>query len=446
MICTPGCATRTHGASASSTSRPPRHSSRRLPSRPRPASRRRGRTRPSATILRDGRRGTFTAAARAVRRFTSHKAHTPNTPHLTLNHDVVSPSLSLSPGAWLVRPQDVLTGSDRAADISLDDSARTLCVSHAEVREGATKEIEARDGWRCSVKGVHCADCKAFLGVRVKSIVLPPAERRRSRMNEFTELHELTTDHHGVRISQPDGKWLKGARRRRRQAMAVKAAAAVKAEEAGSSSSSGRMVVEAYPVGVAASEEEREAARREAATAAEAFAAMMAEEEEESDGSDSEEEEEEEEEGGPLPVDQVYLGLRYLRLLDASCGRPLTDLVPLLCRGCDQPLSYTDQLLCTRRRWGFGRGPPEPACFVNSLVKSQVEIKGGLYEEMLAQGLMDMSDVYCKCGKQVGYQFCGDKTPTKRNLNQVGRAGLVCSTFRVAPYQLSHANVYHRTE
>ena len=96
MICTPGCATRTHGASASSTSRPPRHSSRRLPSRPRPASRRRGRTRPSATILQDGRRGTFTAAARAVRRFTNHKARTPNTPHLTLKHDVVSPSLSLS--------------------------------------------------------------------------------------------------------------------------------------------------------------------------------------------------------------------------------------------------------------------------------------------------------------------------------------------------------------
>ena len=67
---------------------------------------------------------------------------------------------------------------------------------------------------------------------------------------------------------------------------------------------------------------------------------------------------------------------------------------------------------------------------------------GRRYEEMLAQGLMDMSDIFCKCGKQVGYMFRADKTPNRRNLNQVGRMGLVCSTFAVAPYQLSHAKVY----
>ena len=58
------------------------------------------------------------------------------------------------------------------------------------------------------------------------------------------------------------------------------------------------------------------------------------------------------------------------------------------------------------------------------------------------QGLMDMSDVYCKCGQQVGYMFRRDKTPNKRNLNQVGRAGLVVSRFTVAPYQLSHDKVF----
>ena len=48
-----------------------------------------------------------------------------------------------------------------------------------------------------------------------------------------------------------------------------------------------------------------------------------------------------------------------------------------------------------------------------------------------------MADVHCKCGKQVGYKFCGDKTTTKRNLNQVGRYGLVSSCFSRAPYQLT---------
>ena len=50
---------------------------------------------------------------------------------------------------------------------------------------------------------------------------------------------------------------------------------------------------------------------------------------------------------------------------------------------------------------------------------------------------MEMADVHCKCGKQVGYKFCGDKTTTKRNLNQVGRYGLVSSCFSRAPYQLT---------
>jgi len=38
-----------------------------------------------------------------------------------------------------------------------------------------------------------------------------------------------------------------------------------------------------------------------------------------------------------------------------------------------------------------------------------------------------------QCGIQVGYKFCADLTPSKRNLHQIGRYGLVCSTFRAAP-------------
>lgn len=61
------------------------------------------------------------------------------------------------------------------------------------------------------------------------------------------------------------------------------------------------------------------------------------------------------------------------------------------------------------------------------------------YEAPLAQGLMQMADVHCRCGKPVGYAFCGDKTPDRRNLHQVGRFGLVASRFRVAPYKLAGA-------
>ena len=45
---------------------------------------------------------------------------------------------------------------------------------------------------------------------------------------------------------------------------------------------------------------------------------------------------------------------------------------------------YTDQLLCTRRRWGFGRAPPEPACFMNSLVAGSFQVRD-TYEEQLAR-------------------------------------------------------------
>jgi len=135
------------------------------------------------------------------------------------------------------------------------------------------------------------------------------------------------------------------------------------------------------------------------------------------------------ESGSRLSVEQTYLGTRYLRVLDAHAQRPLNPIVPLVCRGCGSTLSHTDQFLCTKRRWGFGNSVPERACYMNSLVPGSFEVRTE-YEEHLAQGLMDMADVYCKCGKQVGYKFCRDKTLTGRNQNQVGRYGLVVSCFK----------------
>jgi len=143
----------------------------------------------------------------------------------------------------------------------------------------------------------------------------------------------------------------------------------------------------------------------------------------------------------PREVQQIYLGTRYLRLVEARTMRPVLDVVPLLCSSCERTLTYTDQLLCTKRRWGFGRSVPESACYVNSLVTSNVVVKPS-YPEHLAQGLMEMADVYCCCGVQVGYKFVADKTATGRNQNQVGRFGLVCSRFNLATYQLSHSKLH----
>lgn len=54
------------------------------------------------------------------------------------------------------------------------------------------------------------------------------------------------------------------------------------------------------------------------------------------------------------------------------------------------------------------------------------------HEHRLAQGLFDMADIHCQaCGSQVGYAFLKDKSEEKRNVNQVGRFGLVCSRVRL---------------
>ena len=51
-------------------------------------------------------------------------------------------------GKWLVRPQDVLDGRRRAADVSIDDSALTICTESADVLEAESHAFESAGGWR----------------------------------------------------------------------------------------------------------------------------------------------------------------------------------------------------------------------------------------------------------------------------------------------------------
>ena len=381
-------------------------------------------------------------------------------------------------GVWLARCQDVVPVAERVCDMSLDDCAVTVCVASADVRNARKREIGAGGDWSYAANDVRCSSCDAFLGIRLNSM-------RRSRGAISSGAHAavleaLLGDAQGVRVSPPRMSSSAYVSWRRQQEGGSRSAVSGVIDETSSGSrseitssgaSSSPCSVSQYPSPTLTLREEGDSdgdgansavfssARGGAAAAAAVIAAAAGFGE-----------------GGlwgsgsvstphapavaPLPpaplavqgapavpfasdgvrVDQILLGTRYLRVLDTHTNRLVTPLVPLRCRQCARTLSYTDQLLCTRRRWGFGRTTPQPACFVNSVVSSSVEVRSP-YEEQLAQGMMLMADVFCRCGCQVGYKFCGDRTPSQRNLNQVGRFGLVCSTFAVAPYQIVYPRV-----
>jgi len=69
---------------------------------------------------------------------------------------------------------------------------------------------------------------------------------------------------------------------------------------------------------------------------------------------------------------------------------------------------------------------------MNSVLQDKVTI-GNAYPEQLGQGPFLMADMWCNCGKQVGYKFMQDKSTTQRNIHHIGRFGLVNSCVRVDP-------------
>jgi len=139
-----------------------------------------------------------------------------------------------------------------------------------------------------------------------------------------------------------------------------------------------------------------------------------------------------------VSVGQIFLGTRYLRVLDGSpngLGRrnAIHPISAILCANgsCRNVLSYTDMILDCNRRWSLADGAPERAMFMNALCEGSY-VARNFHEHRLAQGLFDMADVHCKaCIAQVGYAFIRDKSEEKRNVNQVGRFGLVCSRVRL---------------
>eukprot|EP00397_Hematodinium_sp_SG-2012_P007505 GEMP01007551.1.p1 GENE.GEMP01007551.1~~GEMP01007551.1.p1 ORF type:complete len:551 (+),score=91.96 GEMP01007551.1:426-2078(+) len=133
-----------------------------------------------------------------------------------------------------------------------------------------------------------------------------------------------------------------------------------------------------------------------------------------------------------IPIAQVYLGFRFLDML-STMGKPAHRGAPIYCGNpsCNAIFSNTNQILDVKRRWAIGEARPERAMFMNSLVMKNIDVRNPR-RHRLAQGCFDMADVFClKCQLQIGYAFISDKSEENRNVNQVGRYGLVCSAVRL---------------
>ena len=149
-----------------------------------------------------------------------------------------------------------------------------------------------------------------------------------------------------------------------------------------------------------------------------------------------------------LEVNQIHIGLRYVRILDAQrggipkcppgeirCCAVVQDKADAEIAGGDEPaassrlcgnvLSYSDQILCTDRCWGFRSQAPEPSFYINSLRPGSYK-QSNLAQMRLGQGIFGMMDVVCQdCNSMVGYKFVSSANSANRN--HIGRAGLVLS-------------------
>ncbi|GJP32323.1 hypothetical protein CLOM_g16904 [Closterium sp. NIES-68] len=97
---------------------------------------------------------------------------------------------------------------------------------------------------------------------------------------------------------------------------------------------------------------------------------------------------------------------------------------------CLNPLFQSHQVLSARHCWDAGSGT-EIAVYCNALHAGAFLLSKPRTEE-LAQGAMEVADVACaRCRASIGWKFCslGGHGTDLRNLNQVGRFGIVLSSI-----------------
>lgn len=158
-------------------------------------------------------------------------------------------------------------------------------------------------------------------------------------------------------------------------------------------------------------------------------------------------------------VFSTHIAASYLRMPEASAAvgpelqpdvRGLLQLkpppeVPLVCSGagaiggsCGAVLTWHSAVLSRRHCWDAGRGR-ELAWYVNHLRKGSVVVRNEC-KKMLAQGPMIVGDVFCSaCNTQIGWKFVQD-LGAQQNFCQVGRFGLVLSSFGRASLATAQAS------
>ena len=180
-------------------------------------------------------------------------------------------------GTWLARPQDVVDERKQAVAVGLDDCERTVCLQNVgNLKEAGAAHSATCGVWQYRICGVRCSGCSAFLGVKVKSLERLPDDRTAlNPRNMHDLLAELFSDSRGVRTSPPVATWLQDVAQQQPLATATAVDAPARSSRA---------------------------SRSRSPTPDALAAALIAP-------------------GSRVEIEQVFLGTRYLRLLDAHTQR-----------------------------------------------------------------------------------------------------------------------------
>lgn len=123
---------------------------------------------------------------------------------------------------------------------------------------------------------------------------------------------------------------------------------------------------------------------------------------------------------GPCAADGIGL------ILHCSGARRQKGRIPSV---CGQALCSADSVLSRHHCWRPPGSSVEGAWYINEFLPGSVDV-GQPSPRNLAQGSMETADVTCRaCGGYVGWKFAKDLEGS-RNVHQVGRFGLCCSSIQ----------------
>jgi hypothetical protein len=130
---------------------------------------------------------------------------------------------------------------------------------------------------------------------------------------------------------------------------------------------------------------------------------------------------------------EAVLCSRYLSLRDGLSGAPLAaPAQPIVCARCQALLADSHDLLCTKRTWRAADRTVLGAVYVNAL-RAGAGCRADEPERVhdLAQGQFLMSEINCRCGELVGYEFLKDLY--NKGEYKVGRFGLLTDKVALLP-------------